>query len=261
MGDGWELAEGVLPEPHLGASQAIEYRVGNCREMADLATYVMRSLGIPIGNDFLPQWPQRNLGHNWNVVFDTAGRSIMFLGTELYATCSDIKIPLMPREGIKHAYLALFNNTTWVPVDWVGLDFGKPVKIDSIRFAAGLHTKGPELFVVPGHTYQLVVWDKGQWNLVATQKARASKRSDPRRSGLWRFFVNLVWNGQPVDGFAAFFVTLTTLAYETNRNEIVLGGPCYHPLPAISCTIHCAAIGATRGATSILSAQYQFRRR
>ena len=402
--------------PHLGAGQVVEYRVGSCREMADLATYVMRSLGIPVGNDFLPQWPQRSLGHNWNVVFDTTGKSVMFLGTEdspgvphfegtkkgkvfrymlyanpgslgmqcdsdeaipvdlsspfiedvtdRYATCSDIKIPLMPMKDAKHAYLALFNNTSWVPVDWaslengegvwkkverdivylpvyftraglvpaaapvevgqdggfhylkpdklkpikriectmvfpltpqfvdqnsmlggrmqgankpdfmdavdlyvitarrkpalywngirvtdthkfrylrfyggrgwqhdcniselaaysdrvklggkvfspkkevaddpfgaekavdgdlnttfladgsskykawVGLDFGKPVAIDSIRFAAGLHTKGPEMFVVPGHTYQLVVWDNGQWNLVATKKAAGNK--------------------------------------------------------------------------------------
>jgi|GEM_PF-1247072 len=402
--------------PHLGASQVIGYRVGNCREMADLATYVMRSLGIPVGNDFLPQWPQRSLGHNWNVIFDTTGKSIMFLGTEdspgvphfpgtkkgkvyryqlyanpgslgmqrdsdevipidlsspfikdvtdLYAMCSDITIPLMPPQGEKHAYLALFNNTTWIPVDWttikngqgtwkkverdvvylplyftrtgiipaaapievdkdggfhylkpdkaspiktmecnmvfpltpqfidqnsllggrmqgankpdfsdavdlyvitarrkpalywngiriadtrkfrylrfyggdhwqhdcnlselaaysnqvklhgrvfspkkenandpfgaekavdddlattfladgsskykawVGLDFGKPVTIDSIRFAAGLHTKGPEMFLVQGHTYQLVVWDNGHWNLVATKKATQPK--------------------------------------------------------------------------------------
>jgi hypothetical protein len=58
---------------------------------------------------------------------------------------------------------------------WVGLDFGKPVTIDSIRFAAGLHTKGPEMFLVQGHTYQLVVWDNGHWNLVATKKATQPK--------------------------------------------------------------------------------------
>jgi hypothetical protein len=50
--------------------------------MADAAVYVMRAVGIPVGIDFLPQWPYRTQGHNWNVVLDSTGKIIMFMGAE-----------------------------------------------------------------------------------------------------------------------------------------------------------------------------------
>jgi hypothetical protein len=64
------------------ATDVIKYRAGNCDAMSDLATYVMRSVGIPVGNDFVPQWPTGKMGHNWNVVPDKNGHTIMFLGAE-----------------------------------------------------------------------------------------------------------------------------------------------------------------------------------
>lgn len=39
--------------PHLGALFLLENRVGYCRDNCDIATYVMRSLGIPITMDFM----------------------------------------------------------------------------------------------------------------------------------------------------------------------------------------------------------------
>jgi len=413
--DGWTFSMRQNHMPHLGSSRIIASRLGNCREMADLATYVMRALGLPVGNDVMPQWPQRSLGHDCNFIIDTNGKSIMFLGAEdspgvphfpdtkkgkifrytlyantgslemqrdsnetipstlsspfikdvtnLYASCTDISIPLIPRQEAKHAYLSLFNNKYWVPVDWsnvengrgnwknverdivylpvyyseseitpaadpievnkdgsfhflkpdslhpikkmecrmispvvpqyvdmnsfiggrmqgankpdfsdavslyditprrkpgvhwneitlyssqkfrylrfyggknwqrdcniselaayspsgkltakvfspkplvandpfgadkavdddltttflsdgstkykawVGLDFGKPVSINKIRFAVGMHRKNLDLYIVPGHTYELNVWDNGQWNTIAVQTARQS---------------------------------------------------------------------------------------
>lgn len=81
--DKWLFTTKVGFLPHFDAARLVKYRTGSCRDMADLGTYVMRSLGIPVGNDFLPQWPYRNQGHNWNVVLvDEGEHTRMFLGAE-----------------------------------------------------------------------------------------------------------------------------------------------------------------------------------
>jgi hypothetical protein len=80
--EGWGFTTSLSYLPNLGPTRILKHRVGSCREMANLATYVMRALGIPVGEEFLPQWPQRNLGHNWNVIFKPDGSSIMFLGAD-----------------------------------------------------------------------------------------------------------------------------------------------------------------------------------
>ena len=68
--------------PHYKASQIIKYKDGSCREMTDLAFYVMRAVGIPVAIDFVPQWPYRSMGHEFNVLLDKNGKSIIFLGAE-----------------------------------------------------------------------------------------------------------------------------------------------------------------------------------
>lgn len=68
--------------PHLRASDLIRYRTGDCSAMADLAIYAMRAEGVPVGIDFVPQWPNMREGHCWNVLLDTNGKTVVFLGAE-----------------------------------------------------------------------------------------------------------------------------------------------------------------------------------
>ena len=56
---------------------------GECDHFADIALVVMRSLGIPVMEDFTPQWPFRSLGHTWNVLISTDGRKIAFGGCDV----------------------------------------------------------------------------------------------------------------------------------------------------------------------------------
>ena len=56
---------------------------GECDHFADIAVVVMRSLGIPVMEDFTPQWPFRSLGHTWNVLISTDGRKIAFGGCDV----------------------------------------------------------------------------------------------------------------------------------------------------------------------------------
>ena len=47
--------------------QLMNIKKGVCGDYVDLGTYIFRSLGIPSGADFIPQWATRSVGHSWNV--------------------------------------------------------------------------------------------------------------------------------------------------------------------------------------------------
>lgn len=78
----WLLTQRISFLPHFSASHLLEYHVGSCRDMTDMAIFAMRATGIPVAIDFLPQWPYRSSGHTWNVVLTKHGKTVMFLGAE-----------------------------------------------------------------------------------------------------------------------------------------------------------------------------------
>lgn len=90
--DGWTFTQRLSLLPHFSPYTLITYRTGSCRDMSDYATYVMRSIGLPIGNDFVPQWLHRPNGHNWDVELTPDGRTIPFMGAE-----SNPGTPVKPR--------------------------------------------------------------------------------------------------------------------------------------------------------------------
>lgn len=64
--------------PHMGALFLLENRVGYCRDGCDIASYVMRSLGIPVAMDQYQMSPSYNSRHFWSAVIDTTGMSVPF---------------------------------------------------------------------------------------------------------------------------------------------------------------------------------------
>lgn len=68
--------------PHLGALYLMKNHVGCCRENCDIATYAMRSLGIPIATDFYITSPSYNSRHFWSAIIDTTGIAVPFNYTE-----------------------------------------------------------------------------------------------------------------------------------------------------------------------------------
>jgi hypothetical protein len=175
----WILTQKAGFLPHFSSSQLLKYRTGSCRDMADLAIFAMRSVGIPVANDFLPQWPYRSMGHNWNVVLKDHAKPVMFLGAEdnpgtphkpgtkkakvfrymfsrnreslamqpdkdaeiaplfndarlkdvtsQYVPCFNPDIALInPNEDQRRfAYLGVFDNADWIPVQWGRINNGK----------------------------------------------------------------------------------------------------------------------------------------
>ncbi len=55
---------------------------GICDDYSFIATAVMRAKGIPVSMDYTPQWPDKNLGHSWNVLLDNNKKNIIFLGCD-----------------------------------------------------------------------------------------------------------------------------------------------------------------------------------
>jgi hypothetical protein len=70
--------------PAMSYSQLMASARGPCENMAALAAFAMRALGIPVTIDFTPQWPNATSGHSWNTVCDSAGRHVSFMGTEAH---------------------------------------------------------------------------------------------------------------------------------------------------------------------------------
>ena len=64
---------------------------------------------------------------------------------------------------------------------WVGLDFGKPVAVDNIRYSP----RSDGNMIEPGDIYELTYWADGAWQSLGTKKATT---------------VSLDWNGVPANG-------------------------------------------------------------
>jgi hypothetical protein len=66
----------ILPNlPHIGPKLCEQWRTGSCRELTDLTVYVLRSLGIPCGVDFMPIHARGNAGHFWTFILDIDGNT------------------------------------------------------------------------------------------------------------------------------------------------------------------------------------------
>ncbi|TCC96559.1 discoidin domain-containing protein [Pedobacter hiemivivus] len=55
-------------------------RSGSCEEYKSRTIYLMRSLGLPVGTDFSPQWINFNSSHTWNILIGDKGKKYPFLG-------------------------------------------------------------------------------------------------------------------------------------------------------------------------------------
>ncbi|CEN36700.1 hypothetical protein [Capnocytophaga cynodegmi] len=64
--------------PRQGADFQLKNRIGTCRDACDIATYVMRSVGIPVTTDMYLYSPEYQIDHEWNVVRDTTGKYLPF---------------------------------------------------------------------------------------------------------------------------------------------------------------------------------------
>lgn len=75
--------------PRQGADFQLKNRIGTCRDACDIATYVMRSVGIPVTTDMYLYSPEYQIDHEWNVVRDTTGKYLPFWYEQFNAVRDD----------------------------------------------------------------------------------------------------------------------------------------------------------------------------
>lgn len=68
--------------PHLGPD-LVKWNAGNCRETADMLTYIFRAVGIPCGCDYMPLRGDKNVAHFWNFTLDKYGESYYMYEEEI----------------------------------------------------------------------------------------------------------------------------------------------------------------------------------
>jgi hypothetical protein len=176
---------GLLPRfqidrdyPPMNYSQLMATARGRCDEMAALAAFSMRALGIPVTIDFTPQWPNRNIGHTWNAVCDSAGNHISFMGAQ--------SNPGRPHQGINwnknKVYRRTFAQQKNIESDNIAPELFNLQITDISSEHKGFIDVEIDMHVEPArHTKRVylmamgeVVWNPVGWGQVDGQKIRFS---------------------------------------------------------------------------------------
>ena len=85
--------------PHaINAGYLLKTRMGKCLDQAGIATFAMRSIGIPVAHEVGPQWGNRSMGHDFSSVLGKDGKFIDFQGAENPPAGTIIKSTLEDRD-------------------------------------------------------------------------------------------------------------------------------------------------------------------
>lgn len=69
---------GINAIPIMDIKTIAQMPFGSCDDYTFLALPVMRSKGIPVMEDFTPQWPFQPQSHSWNIVLNNDGKNMVF---------------------------------------------------------------------------------------------------------------------------------------------------------------------------------------
>ncbi|GGE94817.1 transglutaminase-like domain-containing protein [Flavobacterium limi] len=70
------------PKQLLGPSELLFWRQGNCPDLANVALFACRSLGVAVTFDFTPHYAASSNRHFWNTVIDNKGVHVPFNGNQ-----------------------------------------------------------------------------------------------------------------------------------------------------------------------------------
>lgn len=70
------------PKPLLGPKELLFWRQGTCPDLANLAVFACRALGVAVTVDFTPHFAASSNRHYWNTVIDNQGEHIPFNGNQ-----------------------------------------------------------------------------------------------------------------------------------------------------------------------------------
>nr|WP_315200652.1 transglutaminase domain-containing protein [uncultured Flavobacterium sp.] len=76
------VAKRFDPKTLLGPAELLFWRQGNCPDLANVALFASRSLGVAVTFDFTPHFAASSNRHYWNTVIDAKGVHIPFNGNQ-----------------------------------------------------------------------------------------------------------------------------------------------------------------------------------
>jgi hypothetical protein len=111
----------------LPASTTLKLKIGTCKELSPLGIYTLRTFGMPVTYDFTPQWGNRSMGHNWNLLLSTNPATPFSFGdyapfgehlnakasdklAKVYRIMYSIQKESLVMQNVKEAIPALFKN-------------------------------------------------------------------------------------------------------------------------------------------------------
>ncbi len=156
--DGWFLNAPTLslkyPYLHpMSFSQLMQGKFGDCQDINSVYITAMRSLGLPVALDQIPNWGNQKNSHYWYKIIRQENDTVktrmsnenLPLNTNAIVDASKFDlIPVIPgvpknitihyevkldnyAENQKFAYLCIFDNQYWKPVTWAKVSRGEAV--------------------------------------------------------------------------------------------------------------------------------------
>ncbi|MDR0835486.1 MAG: hypothetical protein LBN11_02755 [Tannerella sp.] len=159
--------------PSMSFSQMMASAKGTCDKMAALTAFAMRALGIPVTLESTHKWYNRNIGHTWNTVCDSAGHHIPFMGTETGPGAPLGTEFLSSTKVFRKTFARQEVNTANLPAELQN-SFQKDVSSEYAEYA---EIEIPVRFS-SGHSSEdvcLAAWGVGRWNLIGWGQADKKK--------------------------------------------------------------------------------------
>lgn len=148
----------------LSAKDLIRVKMGRCIDQAAIANFAMRSMGIPIIHEKIPQWGDRSLGHDFSAVLTKSGSFSSFLGGELNPGENEIrnKPPKIFRQFFSEKNPDLGNYNDLIS-NYVGTRFGLDVTNQYIKTSNVSILKKDIINYKKNGTVVLSVFNNNNW--------------------------------------------------------------------------------------------------
>lgn len=198
---------------------------GTCEDYSVLALAVMRSKGIPVMEDYTPQWPFQPQSHSWNVILANKGKNMVFSAGssnpgELHNP--DVKMAKVFRKiyAINREIQAIHLMDSYIPRTFQNYHI-KDVTGEYL-VTSDVEIEIPEEFRYKYQYAYLAVFDNQNWIPVHYGKV-SGKKAKFEKMGRGCMYLPVFYNKQGVVPFS-FPFCITSLGdvkpYETSKSKI-----------------------------------------
>jgi hypothetical protein len=165
------------PKSLLGPSELLFWRQGNCPDLANVALFASRALGVAVTFDFTPHYAASSNRHYWNTVIDNKGVHIPFNGNQdlpyIYNANSK-RLGKIFRVTFSEQKQSL---ASILPENQIAAEFLKSKNILDVT-SEYVHVSNMNYTFNPAVTSQIAymnVFNRGSWNVIDWAKIDGKK--------------------------------------------------------------------------------------